>query len=185
MLVFITKKLFDKGAKSYVYKEYEMAAEFYKKQIVIVLMEQIEKKGIPHGLVEWWLDIMRNQCIQKWEYDDETAFYREIKKAVNPAADQEYRLRGPENQVYPLKHGLNSLGRLARKVTVVLPPDYSGISSIHCCIIVKNNQVFVQNLGATNGTYLNGERLKPHQETPAHEGDKIGLANYEFTIEVV
>lgn len=49
------------------------------------------------------------------------------------------------------------------------------ISSYHCTIRLINNRYFIQDLGSTNGTEINGERIKKTVEIS--KNDSILLAN--------
>lgn len=41
----------------------------------------------------------------------------------------------------------------------------------------------IEDLNSTNGTFLNGEKLKEHEVQAIKEGDRISLANLEFVVE--
>jgi pSer/pThr/pTyr-binding forkhead associated (FHA) protein len=52
-------------------------------------------------------------------------------------------------------------------------------SSVHARIFVRNGFMFVEDMGSTNGTYLNGRQLrKPEQLKPA---DKIRIGDSEYS----
>jgi len=51
-----------------------------------------------------------------------------------------------------------------------------GVSRIHCQLTLKNNQVYITDLGSTNGTYVDGKRLQPNQPTLINKRHKISLA---------
>jgi pSer/pThr/pTyr-binding forkhead associated (FHA) protein len=50
-----------------------------------------------------------------------------------------------------------------------------GISRRHAALRLQNKQLDVLDLGSRNGTYLNGERLKPHQPVALLDGDELRL----------
>ena len=52
-------------------------------------------------------------------------------------------------------------------------------SSRHAQITRQGRTVVVEDLGSTNGTYLNGEPLTGPQ--PLHDGDRIRIGDSEFT----
>ena len=45
--------------------------------------------------------------------------------------------------------------------------DVYGISRQHAALVAKSSQLMVVDLNSGNGTYLNGTRLPPHEETAA------------------
>lgn len=62
------------------------------------------------------------------------------------------------------------------------------VSRMHCCIYhedFKEDKYFVEDLNATNGTYLNGERLGNHEKKELHNGDILKLAAISFIVEII
>jgi len=62
---------------------------------------------------------------------------------------------------------------------VELKLEDSFASSRHAQITRQGRIVVIEDLGSTNGTYLNGEVLTGPQ--PLHDGDKIRIGDSEFT----
>ncbi|MBI2567223.1 MAG: FHA domain-containing protein [Candidatus Schekmanbacteria bacterium] len=63
---------------------------------------------------------------------------------------------------------------------VVLPSK--SVSSKHTVIQRRSNYFFIVDLESTNGTYVNGERLKPHEKVRLKDNDVIKIAGYVATI---
>jgi PAS domain-containing protein len=78
------------------------------------------------------------------------------------------RLRGQE---YVLKSGDNIIGRDS-SCDVQISLD--GISKKHLNIIITEDVLYVQDLGSSNGTFLNNKLVK---RSTTKNGDKIGLPN--------
>ncbi|MBC7870670.1 MAG: FHA domain-containing protein [Chitinophagaceae bacterium] len=57
-----------------------------------------------------------------------------------------------------------------------------GISRRHATIRLLNKRLDVVDLGSRNGTYLNGERLKPHQPIALLDGDELRLGKIVLRI---
>ncbi len=76
----------------------------------------------------------------------------------------------------PLKHSI-VVGRSAADCQIILDYDKS-VSSRHCEIFEKENQVLVRDLGSTNGTFVNGNRIE--KETGVISGNIIMLGNLEM-----
>jgi len=70
------------------------------------------------------------------------------------------------------------LGRGA-DADIVLEDSFS--SSRHAQLSPQGDAVVLEDLGSTNGTYLNGEPLGGPQ--PLHDGDRIRIGDSEFTFE--
>jgi hypothetical protein len=54
-------------------------------------------------------------------------------------------------------------------------------SSRHARLVPQGDVIVLEDLGSTNGTYLNGEPLRGPQ--PLHVGDQIKIGDSEFTFE--
>ena len=83
---------------------------------------------------------------------------------------------GQKPQLFALGDEL-MIGRSDR-CQVVLGDTYS--SQVHARIFRRNGQFFIEDMGSTNGTYLNGRKLAG--PTPVNRGDKarIGRTELEF-----
>ena len=50
-----------------------------------------------------------------------------------------------------------------------------GVSRRHSSLALENNQLNLWDLGSSNGTFINGNRLTPHQPSPLRDGDEVRL----------
>lgn len=55
-----------------------------------------------------------------------------------------------------------------------------GVSRQHARIFCRDDQVYIQDLESSNGTYVNQERLKPRVSCPLHNGDTIWLGHLKM-----
>jgi hypothetical protein len=58
----------------------------------------------------------------------------------------------------------------------------SGVSRWHAALYRTQHTVSLVDLGSTNGTYINGTKLVPHQPRLLREGDEVRLAGMRFHI---
>jgi len=61
---------------------------------------------------------------------------------------------------------------------VDLTPDgglEGGVSRRHARIFFRNDRFYIEDLGSTNGTYVNGVRLDPYSPRPLGDGDELRL----------
>ncbi len=95
-----------------------------------------------------------------------------------------YRLivrRGPQpNQIYELNKGIITLGRDITNDIVINDPE---VSRHHCRLTQGGGGFTIEDLGSTNGTFINGQRLTGAR--PLSHGDMVGLGEtvtlaYEF-----
>lgn len=83
------------------------------------------------------------------------------------------KLRGKE---FELKEGENSLGR-SMEVDISLSVD--GISKKHINITVNGESCFLEDMGSSNGTFLNGQLIK---KATVKSGDKVAIPNVIFQL---
>jgi hypothetical protein len=50
-----------------------------------------------------------------------------------------------------------------------------GVSRRHASLALENDQLNLWDLGSSNGTFINGNRLTPHQPSPIRDGDEVRL----------
>jgi len=70
---------------------------------------------------------------------------------------------------------------LGRSADSDIPLEDTFASSAHARLVPQGDTMVLEDLGSTNGTYLNGEPLSGPQ--PLHVGDKIRIGDSEFTFE--
>src|SRR5262249_24212771 len=58
----------------------------------------------------------------------------------------------------------------------------SSISRHHCLIRLMNEEATLTDLGSSNGTFLNGERVR--SQANMHSGDELRLGSCQFRIEI-
>lgn len=79
---------------------------------------------------------------------------------------------GPSmGQLHLLKEGEFVVGR-SKDVSIVVHDD--GISRQHFKVLVKDNQASIEDLGSTNGTYVNGVKIK---QQLLHDKDTIQISS--------
>lgn len=89
-------------------------------------------------------------------------------------ASSSYRLvvrRGPQpNQVYELNKGIVTIGRDITNDIVINDPE---VSRHHCRLTQTGSGYTVEDLGSTNGTFVNGQRLTGQRALTSN--DMLGL----------
>ncbi len=89
--------------------------------------------------------------------------------------------RGPQpNQIYELDKSISTLGRDITNDIVINDPE---VSRHHCRLTQGGGGFTIEDLGSTNGTFINGQRLTGAR--PLTPGDMVGLGEtvtlaYEF-----
>src|SRR5262245_24096188 len=87
-------------------------------------------------------------------------------------------LQGPDaGRKYPLEGNATVLGRQA-DCTICLPNK--AVSRQHAQIVREGDAYFLEDLGSSNGTLLNGARLNPRVRAPLAEQDTFQIGPYLF-----
>ncbi len=94
---------------------------------------------------------------------------------VDPRLRVEQAMGMRSGDEYELAHGA-TLGR-GTAADIRLEDPFA--SSRHCRIQRQGELLVIEDLGSTNGTYLNGEPLSGPQ--PLHPGDRIRIGDNEFS----
>lgn len=91
------------------------------------------------------------------------------------------KIEGPAADI-PIYEGTMTIGRRAAN-TISLPQD-AYISGRHADIVTDNTGTYLTDLGSTNGTTINGEKLTPNERQLLLDGDEIqiGQNTYRFSL---
>ena len=78
-----------------------------------------------------------------------------------------------------LKKNVTLIGRKEGLCDIVL--ERGSISKIHCLIVKTDGLLFIRDLGSTNGTKVNGQRVTRGALLP---GDELAFASTKFRIQL-
>jgi len=59
----------------------------------------------------------------------------------------------------------------------------AGVSRHHATIYQSDDQLFVKDMDSANGTFLNSQRIDPHQPYLLNKGDKLQLGTLQLLVE--
>jgi len=91
-------------------------------------------------------------------------------------------LQGPDSgRTFPVKVPCTVIGRQF-DTDVCLAGK--AVSRQHAQLLWRENQFCIEDLGSSNGTFVNGQRLNPHQPTPLGEADTLQIGPYLFALRV-
>jgi len=87
----------------------------------------------------------------------------------------------PDGQEHQIRPGENTIGRRPAN-SVVIPDLY--VSGSHAVINASDAGFTITDVGSTNGTFVNGERLTPNEPRELQDGDELTLGQsvFRFTI---
>ena len=95
------------------------------------------------------------------------------------AALPKFMLRGMTGHLFGRGFALASVNTVGRAPESTLRLDENGISRVHARLVPNDTGVQIEDLGSTNGTFLNGKRIL-HGE--ARAGDEIGFDTLRFRL---
>src|SRR5437667_154152 len=84
---------------------------------------------------------------------------------------------GMTGRTHDLKTDKTTIGRVEDNTFQISEPS---VSSHHCEVMVRGNEVIVKDLNSTNGTYINGEKIT---ESPIKPGQILRLGQIEMRLE--
>jgi pSer/pThr/pTyr-binding forkhead associated (FHA) protein len=74
-----------------------------------------------------------------------------------------------------------TIGRTPENQIVV---PHAQVSSKHAQIVRQGNELYLQDLGSANGTFVRGQRLAPNQRVPVTSGEKVYIGPMPLLIHV-
>ena len=84
---------------------------------------------------------------------------------------------GGEQRSVELRPGLNRIGRGSYADLFI---DHASVSTVHCEVVVEAAGMTVRDLGSTNGTFVNGKRVR---FAPLQVGEKMLVGAVEVAVE--
>ncbi|MBN1609906.1 MAG: FHA domain-containing protein [Polyangiaceae bacterium] len=90
-------------------------------------------------------------------------------------------------QFWPFHQGRNEVGRLGANPSLDLALDHPTTSSRHAVLLasVRPTRAKIEDVGSTNGTYVNGERITPGVKQELHDGDYVRFGGFTTTIKLL
>lgn len=82
-----------------------------------------------------------------------------------------------------------TLGRVAEGQPILPDVDLSpyegyaqGVSRLHSALKLNNQRVYITDLGSSNGTRVNGQKIMPNVDYPLSHGDVIALGKFKIQV---
>jgi len=102
-------------------------------------------------------------------------------RSNDPVSKTGLQLISPDGKVYPLNFSVTKVGR-ARECQVWLESDK--VSRNHAELRQTAEAPEIVDLGSTNGTFVNGERIQPQLPQYLQVGDEIRFGDRMFTLSI-
>jgi hypothetical protein len=82
-----------------------------------------------------------------------------------------------------------TVGRVAEGQPILPDVDLSpyeayaqGVSRLHAALKLNNQRVFITDLGSSNGTRVNGQKIMPNVDYPLNHGDVVALGKFKIQV---
>ncbi|MEP0765821.1 MAG: FHA domain-containing protein [Fimbriimonadia bacterium] len=92
------------------------------------------------------------------------------------------RLQGEDGSSHDLFEGEVTIGRRATN-TIVIPDPY--VSGSHARLSVSKDRIAFMDVGSTNGSAVNEERVEPNAEVEIHDGDVMTIGQKRYTLRIL
>ncbi len=80
-----------------------------------------------------------------------------------------------------------TIGRISKGQSILPDIDLSpydaysqGVSRLHAAIKIKDGQLYVEDLGSSNGTWINNFKIEAHEEQVIQHGDVIAMGRFKI-----
>ncbi len=93
----------------------------------------------------------------------------------------------PQGEFWPLFGGKYTVGRSNAGEPIDVPLADATISSKHAAILVDNvtGQILVEDIGSTNGTYVNEEHVGYNGRRELKDGDRIRFGGLTSVVKII
>ncbi len=81
-----------------------------------------------------------------------------------------------------IRPGRTTIGRRASNSHVISGDPY--VSGAHAAIVSDGETLTIEDLGSTNGTFVDGRRLPPGTPTLLHDGDTVTIGQGTYTVSI-
>jgi hypothetical protein len=82
-----------------------------------------------------------------------------------------------------------TVGRAVEGQPILPDVDFSpyeaytqGVSRLHAALKLNNQRVFITDLGSSNGTRVNGQKIVPNVDYPLNHGDVVGFGKFKVQV---
>jgi len=82
-----------------------------------------------------------------------------------------------------------TIGRVAEGQPILPDVDLSpyegyaqGVSRLHAALKTNNNRVYITDLGSSNGTRVNGQKILANADFPLNHGDVVALGKFKIQV---
>lgn len=82
-----------------------------------------------------------------------------------------------------------TIGRAAEGQLILPDVDLSnnqayaqGVSRLHAALKINNQRVYITDLGSSNGTRVNGQKIVPNVDFPLNHGDVVALGKFKIQV---
>ena len=117
-----------------------------------------------------------------WEDDEApTGYFGELEEGQGEILYCQLQSVDDASQVVEVYEGRPIVVGRSRKLANFHLHD-EGVSRVHAKLVFDKGRLYVSDLGSTNGTYVNGNRLESFSQYAVGRGDKVSFYKKEFRV---
>jgi ABC-type multidrug transport system ATPase subunit/pSer/pThr/pTyr-binding forkhead associated (FHA) protein len=105
----------------------------------------------------------------------------QVAAAAQPPAGQGPRKHSTVIGSLDLAKPFQTIGRTPDNDIVV---NHAQVSSRHAVLVNADGQVFIEDRGSANGTYVRGQRIAPHRRVPVQHGERIYVGPMPLVVDI-
>ncbi|HEY4102340.1 MAG TPA: FHA domain-containing protein, partial [Polyangiaceae bacterium] len=102
-------------------------------------------------------------------------------RSSNPTPRPKHKTVVGQIQLASAQGGQKTIGRTPENEIQIPHPQ---VSSRHAILHVTGGQLFIEDLGSANGTYVRGQRIPPKQRVPVQNGEKVLIGPMPLLLQV-
>lgn len=150
--------------------------------VSLVAVQPMEEERLGAGLLSSEAEIVCPECSARNQRDSRSCVYCNGAFAEKGVVYTEFEVKWPWGEK-TFHHKLR-IGREppAPQFLIKWLKDngFDNVSRTHADILIENGEIFVEDLGSINGTFLGNERLKAREKQKVGEGVGIRIASNFF-----
>lgn len=115
-----------------------------------------------------------------------TSAHESVPRATSGCASRMVTIQGPGSSSHQVKLEAGGAVSIGRSAENTLRIDDHSISRLHCSLALRSSgDVVVSDLGSSNGTSVNGERLAAAEARSLTQGDLIRVGDVEISVTAI
>ncbi|MGB7339575.1 MAG: FHA domain-containing protein [Phototrophicaceae bacterium] len=141
-------------------------------------------------------DLSKSEYGKTWAVSEDSSISQALSEVLRAALEDQPDKNQPgillyiANQTKPIvltAQSIIHLGRVESDDPAILDlSEYYGrelgVSRNHAELAYQNGSYLIKDLGSTNGTWINGEKIPPYRQIQLHDSDQLRLGHFTMLV---